>query len=306
MGQQSDIDITCAFLRSFSMRTWLHLKLVREQAFRFHETTITQNLVKDFWIESRLYHLPVKIYESTKEHVNGNDLEILIETVLGYIMLPVQVKVIKENNKYSGIAHVVRGKPQIDLLIDYAAKRKGIPAYLFYNYYDDYDFYDYVYGGSSPCCVEEFGCTIGSAVGIRDYFFERNGLWKWQVPTFEDLHMPVRFATPLHWVFGELLNAGHKDLGWLNDLQPPLEDIHYYSAKELAEDTFWREMFPPAKISGIPDQPLMGDPMESVLKSPPEKSYTQRYIAEELSTFTPQYRIVISRKKEKTGIVKKN
>ena len=202
MEQTIGLDLIHNFFGMFSARTWLHLKLVKDGAFRLNETTITQNLVKDFWIESKLYEFPIKIYESANEKVNGNDLEILIETARGSIMLPIQVKVIEDTDKYSGITHVVREIQQIDLLIDYAIQKKGIPAYIFYNYYNDDNFEEYVSNHFSQYSVEEFGCTIGSAINIGRAFLKEGGLKRWQVPSFEDIHMPARFAVPLHLAFG--------------------------------------------------------------------------------------------------------
>ena len=66
-----------------------------------NEVTITQNLVREFWVDSRVFDLPIRIFESRNEKANGNDLEVLIETNLGYVMLPIQVKIIKENEEHA-------------------------------------------------------------------------------------------------------------------------------------------------------------------------------------------------------------
>jgi hypothetical protein len=288
------------FFGMFSVRTWLHLRLVKEGAFRLHETSITQNLVKDFWIESKMYDFPIRIYESTKERVNGNDLEILIETQAGYIMLPVQVKVLKQDERYTGISHVVRGIQQIDLLLDYATKKGGIPAYIFYNYTDDYDFHDYVATRFPTSNVCEFGCTIGNAEGIRKSFFERGGINQWSIPYFSDIHLPVRFAIPLHWAFCKLIDGKNEQVEWFLGKEFKSRFVRRYTGQELANDEFWKELFSPGKISGISDTPLMGDPMEDVLR---ERARAARIESEgNPHLFSPQFRVVISKRKETARI----
>ena len=297
METNIDLNLINNFFGLFSVRTWLLLKLVKNGKFRLNETTITQNLVKDFWIESQLYEFPIKIYESTNERVNGNDLEILLETTHGYIMLPVQIKVIKDDDRYPGISYTVRGLKQIDLLIDYANKKQGIPAYIFYNYYNDIDFDYYVTDYFSQCKIEEFGCTIGNATNIRNAFFERGGLRQWRIPSFEDLHMPAKFAIPLHLAFCKLIDGKDIDIIWFLGKHNQSRKIHFFSFEELKQDEFWHELFPPGRISGISGTPLIGDPIQDTITDSLRFRNTKSAIHDEPHLFSPQYRIVISKRR---------
>lgn len=291
-GMQRGVSPLCDFFALFSARTWQELELVRNGVFRMNETTITQNLVKHFWIESNIFRLPITIYESNNEKANGNDLEILVETNLGYLMLPVQVKVIKDNDRYTGISHIVRGRQQIDLLIEYANKKQGIPAYIFYNYFDGYELSEYIesFKLTSP---QDFGCTIGIAQYLRKTFFERGGVNKWHIPSFTDLHLPIRSVIPIHWAFQRLASGGIDEIKWFIGPLYNSVQLHFYSRAELTEDGFGTELISPGQISGINDVPEMGDIVayEDVVR-------TRTEFKGDANAFTPRYRIVISKLRE--------
>ena len=288
------IDV-CEFLSYYSAKTWHDLMCVHHELFKMYEVTITQNLVREFLIHKKMFSLPMHIYESVNEQANGNDLEIFVETQNGFLFIPVQVKVIKQGYKYPSINHPVGTKQQIDCLIDYANKKRGIPAYIFYNYCEDYEFEDYVSDYLPGLDTEQFGCTIGNAYSINSNFFERAGLRKWSIPTFQELHMPLNYAVPLLTAFSRLINGNSSDVSWFltRNNSKYFQQIRYYSFEELHVDESWDQMLPPPKISGVSNLPGMGDPFEHPTIEPVNRK-SRINLPYSPALFTPKYRIIIS------------
>jgi len=100
------------------------------------------------------------------EKADGNDLEIFVETRNGYVYFPCQAKIIKDKDKYTNIAY----KAQIDLLINHAHEKKGIPAYLLYNYTKDYNRLNKM-ERSGWNDIECFGLSLANAISIKDNFY---------------------------------------------------------------------------------------------------------------------------------------
>jgi hypothetical protein len=64
-----------SFLQLYSVQTWNKIGFVRrKKGLKISETTITQNLIFDFWQLAAASKLPVELYESKNEKANGNDL----------------------------------------------------------------------------------------------------------------------------------------------------------------------------------------------------------------------------------------
>lgn len=292
MNSENDKNYILEFLADYSARTWIELKKVHQGHFRINETTITQNLIKDFVIHSEYLGLPIYLFESRSEKVNGNDLEIFVETANGFVLIPTQAKIIK-GSKYPTISHTVGAKPQIELLIEYANTLQGIPAYLFYNYFDDYSFQEYIDRVLPEYYDLHFGCTIGSAFTIHENFYYKFGQRKWDIPTFEDLHLPMNYAVPILYAFFRLINGGMKDVSWFVKKRIGFpQNIRFYQFKELVSNESWKPFWKSGGISGISDTPpLMGDPFETVMGYVP-KVLTHSDTPER---FAPMYRIIICR-----------
>jgi len=172
--------------------TWGRIKFVTrsKQAITVSEVTITENLVYHILQYIALEESQVKqekkaiiISESLNESANGNDLELYIqkEGKDEYIFVPMQAKRIKYGKKkfdslndgnYKEIRHKVKGKLQVELLLEYAKKNEGIPMYLLYNYV------------SNSNLDESYGCTVINATYIKNFIDEE----KQKIPTFTDLH----------------------------------------------------------------------------------------------------------------------
>lgn len=157
------------------------MKFAFETNTKISETTLTENLlymINQYRITSK--DNSVKIYESIDEKTNGNDLEIYLEIAINrYILLAVQAKklYVKEQ-KYKAINHKIKTDFQIDLLVNYANRKQGLPLYLLYNY--------------APDCThtnkEYFGCTLIEALYIKAIYYPKTTKQRWKIPTFDDLH----------------------------------------------------------------------------------------------------------------------
>ena len=124
----------------FSIDIWKRIDFTwRTKGLKLYETTITQNLLYSIFQLAKGRMIPVKLLEAKNESINGNDIELAIETNRGFILFPCQAKLIKENGKYRSLSHKVGSRYQIDLLLRYAQKVQGVPLYLFYNCIWDQD-----------------------------------------------------------------------------------------------------------------------------------------------------------------------
>jgi hypothetical protein len=160
------------WLQLYSVQIWNKIGFVRNRkGLKISETTITQNLIFDFWQLAAASKLPVEIYESRNEKANGNDLEIFVETSKGFISFPCQAKIIQKNNHYNSIHHRNKNNSvyQIDMLIEYADRNRGIPIYLLYNYCNNFKHCQKV-EELTGYEIENYGCSIVNANFIKENF----------------------------------------------------------------------------------------------------------------------------------------
>jgi hypothetical protein len=276
----------CNWFRYYSVLTWEKIAFARNgKRLKLNETTVTQNLVFEFWMMAKYSPFPITIYESTNERANGNDLEIFLETPNGYIFIPVQAKIIKKGNKYPTIQHLVRGKQQIDILLEYAKKKKGLAAYLLYNWCYEPGTIRIVESMSGEN-IEHFGCSIANANAIKKYFYSEVRQKKiFKAPAFGDLHPDL--AMPFHFLVGLPFEHWYP---FMSDQQKK-EEIHFYSREQIEQELGWEDMAPPAKIGYIthPDKELI---------SPSLFEGSAHY-------FNPKFRIVFSYER-KTGALYMN
>jgi hypothetical protein len=275
---------TCQYFLSKSLEIWETIGFTRQRHLRCNETTITQEIVIDFWRMAKHNVLPIEIYEADNEKANGNDLEILIETKKGYLLLACQAKIIKKGDKYTEIDHKTKSGEQIDLLIDYARRRKGFAAYTFYNYSDDYLTIEKI-EKETEADIGIYGWTIASAHYLKQTYYNTKGLNEWIIPTFGDLHpqnaipMPILICNLLL----DKLPTVLPYMGYKEDY-----DLKHYTSEELENDTYWRNLSPRFGIGRIN---LDDIPKQQFQKEPITKG-----------NFDPKYRIVFSKKKKKFRI----
>lgn len=273
---QNDEDFTiCSLFRSQSREIWERIKFSREQRIRCDETTITQNFIFQFWYFAKQRVLPITIYEAKDENTNGADIEILLETPAGYLLIAAQAKITKPNGRYYAITHN-SGTPQIDLLLRYAYKRGGLASYMLYNYSREQADIATI-ESFTGLEIENFGCTLASAALIKNAFFIRGGLNKWAIPSFEKIH-PFH-AVPFYWLICSFLTISQNTTAILEQLGYDMENLRYYAYEELADDGYWKNMLPPAAIG----RTLLTDREEELTRNDNAVGYN------------PKYRIVLSR-----------
>ena len=177
---------TCSYVRMLSFMTWRRINFCRNNKLKIYETTITQNIL--FFLFSFPRLLPgIKLYESTDESSNGNDLLIEINTRNGLLKLPAQCKIIYSDGKYPALRH----GDQINDLINYAESPgiQGIPIYIFYNWFDPFTIVKNLCGIDVE--ASDYGCTYVDAYTLKNNFtrgLDSNGYPKWKIPHFNDLH----------------------------------------------------------------------------------------------------------------------
>jgi len=133
-------------LAYLSTHTWEKLKFSSMQSSEYskiYETDISNFLVSEI-AEATLEHpLPIRLFHSKKESVNGNDFEVIIPIATNqYILFPCQAKRLyvanEQNNnfdaQYEALGHVTGSAKTLQILslLNYAKKNYGFPLYLFW------------------------------------------------------------------------------------------------------------------------------------------------------------------------------
>jgi hypothetical protein len=228
------------WLKGFSIETWMRIRFsINNWTPKTLETTITQNLLFDFYNYAEQRTLPIKIFESRDEHSNGNDLEIVVETSMGYLILPTQAKIINKNFRYPGVKYKNAKGYQLDLLLDYARKKRGIPLYLFYNSCNDARIAARI-TKLVDSSVVFFGCSIANAHQLKAKYYHApknriNG--RWTIPDFEGIHSSI--GLPFH-------HLADSDLsGWAAGHQSGSGDtVEFYTGRQIMADPAWRNLLP--------------------------------------------------------------
>ncbi len=280
-----------SWLQLYCVQTWNKIGFARNRkGLKINETTITQNLVFDFWLLAAESNLPIELYESKNEKANGNDLEIIVETDKGFLLFPCQAKIIQKNNSYSTIHHKNKSRSayQMDMLLNYANRNKGIPIYLFYNIYSNYKrCYQIEEEVGFP--LDYFGCSIISTNYLKENFpvKKKNEKGKTVIPSFEDLHPFIALA--IHDFFKDVQARDINQL--LNFIGHSQNDIHYYTEAELQNDKLWKDMAPLPAIGFIIDE---------------EKHKTLLNLLgnKVIPVFNPRFRIIITKTRRQMEIVR--
>ena len=181
-------------LENLATETWQRLQnikafLHRPEPFnmvRLGETTITDLAMMDLCRRG----LRRSIFIQTppdKERVHGTDFEWWIgSNALGWFRLAVQAKKLDmRRGRYLGLGHKVGGKPQIQVLQDYADDKKTTPLYCLYNYYDYSNMADpekHWHCCQRPFRPEQLGCSIAPASRVSD------AIDTWGKRSFEFIH----------------------------------------------------------------------------------------------------------------------
>jgi len=271
----------CAFFAEQSRYVWNRIAFSREMNIRISETSVTEELIYQFYRAFWEKTVPVRIFESIEEYRNGSDLEILINTNRGYILLACQAKITYRTGNYQSFWHQVRGIAQIELVRDYARRKGGIAQYLLYNFLPDWKM--------SPEClalseIENYGLTHISADEIFDMRAkrERHGK-KMSVPSFNSLHPGP--AHPLHILICAILNNSEP----FDDFFPAsdLANLNYYPESAVMESKDWREMTRLGQIGFIEE------PYIVAIKESAAEEKRKRPGNKTPPVFNPKFRIAI-------------
>jgi len=247
-----DSNSTPDFLRRYGHRIWDRIYYSRIRSQKISETTITENLIFDFWQQAHIERLPIWIYEAKEEYRNGNDLEIFVETKMGYLFLACQAKIISTAGNYPKITHRTAGQYQIDSLLAYAEKMGGYPNYLFYNHLPDFRMRRELQDGSQ-FEANDYGLTCCPAKYIKANYFQKEASLRKRrnsIPKFEQLHPGE--AIPLFSLI-QVLRMG----SIIEPIKKGIEDksisLKFYSRKELIDRYPYENITPLMKVSGIPN-----------------------------------------------------
>lgn len=160
-------DPLCGTFVAMAQKIWTDLGRARLLGINRGEETITE----DFLLDVQSAHpAEVATFQFTKpeESVTGADWEWWLTNGREWVGLLIQAKVLKAKaNLYSSIKHKVRGRAQIDVLLD-QANLKGIPAlYFFYNHslltFPKLSWNCF----STPPQIEQLGCTVAFAAAVK-------------------------------------------------------------------------------------------------------------------------------------------
>src|SRR5688572_6394868 len=95
LGQFNLNPNLCNFLQLVAYDTWKRIEFTRTRnGLKIFETTITQNILYEFRIYTDLFPtIPIRMFEAINEPMNGNDIELIIQTRHGFIIAPIQAKI---------------------------------------------------------------------------------------------------------------------------------------------------------------------------------------------------------------------
>lgn len=160
-------DPLCKTFVMMANKIWKQLEAARALGINRGEETVTD----DFLLDVQSAH-PADVvtfqFNKPDEAITGADWEWWLTDGRRWAGLLVQAKILNpKSNLYSSIKHVVRGRPQIDIILEQASY-KGIPAtYFFYNH-TRRRFPDVAWNclSTSPE-IEQLGCTVAHAAAVR-------------------------------------------------------------------------------------------------------------------------------------------
>lgn len=256
--------------KNISIDTWDRLEFTNKTKSKFSEITITENIlytIDKYRIENS--DDSIQMYESKDESTNGNDLEVYIELEKDkYIFLAIQAKKLYiDSQKYKAITHKVDSQYQIDLLLNYAKLKEGIPLYLLYNY--------------APNFIHKnkklYGCSILKADYIYKKFYP-NKSTKWKIPTFKQLH--TKNAIPL-FILGRLRC-------FKNFIKSNYPTLKKYKVSELVDNT-WVKVENIVIHTGKFEQLLIRDIDYKV-----EQKNSLDVINREEKVFKPKFKVIIT------------
>jgi hypothetical protein len=260
----------------FSNYVWDELKFANKEdnsISKVDEREFTNELVREIGklIKLDKIPLPIRLFHSPNEGVNGSDIEIVVQINENEnIIFPCQAKRLYVENaqKDSSKAKYERYdyKTQKNDLITYADKIYGFPLYLFYNYTENEIKPNYIYPDEKL-----YGCTLGSAIYLKEN--------PPKTKIFSSFHPP---AVPITSI------VKFKNILSLNSIwgKTQTHNVRVLSDKQIFGDNTWEEFGPPIyhKTRFVTHINL-----SKVIER-------ENLIEKSNATFKPKYRIVLTLK----------
>ncbi len=278
----------CSFFQIQSQYVWQRIAFARKMNLRISETSVTEELLYRFYQSFFDLGMPIRLFESIEEYKNGSDIEVLVNTKHGYILLACQAKITYKTGNYRAFHHYVGGERQIDLLQAYAKLHGGIAQYLFYNHVPD-DMTGWSAGAADP--IENLGITHLEAEEIQSWmnFYESRGR-KPPTPHFNTFH-PMA-ALPFHELICHLLS---NDTAYLHSFPDEiLSSLTFYDEKDLRDAESWQQVTSLATIGYTAER--YAEPQYYDLKNIDEDQMTaapKEQKQKEPPIFKPKFRLVI-------------
>ncbi len=150
---------------------------------RFGEETITDLLMMDLFVQGS----KVALFRQTSkpdESMWGTDFELWLGSErLGWFRFAIQAKKLDlRTDRYASLTQSNVNGPQIDLLEQYAKRKRATPLYCLYNHTDGADEVDHWHCCTSPADVKELGCTVTPLSNIASAIDE------WGGKNFDSIH----------------------------------------------------------------------------------------------------------------------
>jgi len=274
-------------LKMISINIWARIEFARNRkGLKIFETTVTQEILHFIMFAASNSHFDIKLFEAKSENANGNDIECFIETEKGFILLPMQAKIIYEDFKYPQIDHQVGKDEQIDLLIEYARKKKGYPLYLLYNYHNDESLLEKI-EFETKIHHRLYGISYLDALHLKENYFQkrinRKGEKTWLIPSFKDLH--PKMAKPFYKILDKhgLSSDGFNFIRQNLAVRNSNLNLKMYTRDEIVEDEDWNDLTPSPGIGKLPSE--MQD-----------ANFLKRDFVFDKNEFNPKFRMMLSSK----------
>ncbi|MBR0818113.1 DUF6615 family protein [Bradyrhizobium liaoningense] len=181
-------DVLCNTFTGMARKIWNELGAARKLGINRGEETVTDN----FLLDVQAAH-PVEVttfqFNKPEEAITGADWEWWLTDGRRWAGLLIQAKILKgKANLYSSIKHKVRGRPQIDILLE-QANLKGIPALYFLYNHTQLTFPKLSWNcGSIAPDIEQLGCTVAYAAAVKP-LVKRGGVG---ITTLNPISVPLR------------------------------------------------------------------------------------------------------------------
>lgn len=276
---------TSELIKLISSITWSRIEFARtRRGLKIYETTITQDLIHILYKYASESSGILKIMEAKSERTNGNDIEFYLETLNGYLFLPMQAKIVYDDFKYPMLEHTVGKTSQIELLINYAKKKGGHPLYLLYNYYNNLEYLKKM-ESITKTDFKNYGISYIDANILKSEYYNkilrRDKTLKWKIPDFSDLH-PIH-AKPFYrlWDDGKNKKNIQSSINQILGVDESHDNLRKYSIDELIDDEEWIDLNP---------SPSIGRTSQTIYK----QSSEERDNYYDTKEFRPKFRIIIS------------